>query len=201
MWRFLSISSHQYISKYFDEKTIPDKTTLKQKLIKQALLISVIYNFQSTDDQKLIYSGKLLSDTVVLKDVLRRYDGQEAHTVHLVFTPKLNAKISSKSMSMSSEGLRQRANAPVRQSESTTEVPSSATPSQQTVQQNAAGTSAQTSTNSQNIPNNISNINNVYTQMSSGSGNPHEYFLAQQFAMQAWMQQAYSQYLNQYMNV
>ncbi|XP_035912810.1 homocysteine-responsive endoplasmic reticulum-resident ubiquitin-like domain member 1 protein isoform X1 [Anopheles stephensi] len=42
----------------------------------------------STDEQKLIYSGQLLSDSVVLKDVLRQYDGQQAHTVHLVFTPK-----------------------------------------------------------------------------------------------------------------
>lgn len=44
--------------------------------------------FQSTDEQKLIYSGQLLSDTVVLKDVLRQYEGQQAHTVHLVYTPK-----------------------------------------------------------------------------------------------------------------
>uniref|UniRef100_A0A2M4BHJ3 Putative mucin 19 n=1 Tax=Anopheles marajoara TaxID=58244 RepID=A0A2M4BHJ3_9DIPT len=42
----------------------------------------------STDEQKLIYSGQLLSDSVVLKDVLRQYEGQQAHTVHLVFTPK-----------------------------------------------------------------------------------------------------------------
>jgi hypothetical protein len=43
---------------------------------------------QSTEEQKLIYSGQLLNDAVVLKDVLRQYDGQETHTVHLVFTPK-----------------------------------------------------------------------------------------------------------------
>ncbi|KAL3289046.1 hypothetical protein HHI36_003489 [Cryptolaemus montrouzieri] len=39
-------------------------------------------------EQKLIYSGQLLNDTVVLKDVLRQYEGQETHTVHLVCTPK-----------------------------------------------------------------------------------------------------------------
>lgn len=44
--------------------------------------------FQSTDEQKLIYSGQLLGDSVVLKDVLRQYEGQDAHTVHLVYTPK-----------------------------------------------------------------------------------------------------------------
>lgn len=36
----------------------------------------------------MIYSGKLLSDTVVLKDILRRYEGQDTHTVHLVCIPK-----------------------------------------------------------------------------------------------------------------
>ncbi|KDR12951.1 hypothetical protein L798_12908 [Zootermopsis nevadensis] len=40
-----------------------------------------------TEDQKLIYSGQLLHDSVTLKDILRRYEGQEAHTVHLVCTP------------------------------------------------------------------------------------------------------------------
>lgn len=39
-------------------------------------------------EQKLIYSGKLLSDSVVLKDVLRQYEGQDTHTVHLVCSPK-----------------------------------------------------------------------------------------------------------------
>lgn len=43
---------------------------------------------QKSDEQKLIYSGKLLRDSAVLKDVLRQYDGQDTHTVHLVFTPK-----------------------------------------------------------------------------------------------------------------
>lgn len=48
----------------------------------------MLFALQSTDEQKLIYSGQLLSDSVVLKDVLRQYEGQETHTVHLVYTPK-----------------------------------------------------------------------------------------------------------------
>lgn len=40
------------------------------------------------EEQKLIYSGQLLNDAHILKDVLRQYEGQEAHTVHLVYTPK-----------------------------------------------------------------------------------------------------------------
>lgn len=40
-----------------------------------------------TEDQKLIYSGKLLSDSEFLKDILRWYEGQQTHTVHLVCSP------------------------------------------------------------------------------------------------------------------
>ncbi|KAF5280323.1 hypothetical protein FQR65_LT03132 [Abscondita terminalis] len=42
-------------------------------------------------EQKLIYSGQLLHDTVVLGDVLRQYDGQQTHTVHLVCTSRQNS--------------------------------------------------------------------------------------------------------------
>lgn len=64
------------------------------------LLSIVSSQFQSTDEQKLIYSGQLLSDSVVLKDVLRQYEGQQAHTVHLVYTPKNTRNyMSSQSMS------------------------------------------------------------------------------------------------------
>lgn len=30
----------------------------------------------------------MLSDAVTLKEILRQYDGQNTHTVHLVYTPK-----------------------------------------------------------------------------------------------------------------
>lgn len=46
------------------------------------------YHFQTFEEQKLIYSGQLLNDAHILKDVLRRFEGQETHTVHLVYTPK-----------------------------------------------------------------------------------------------------------------
>lgn len=29
-----------------------------------------------------------MNDAIILKDVLRQYEGQETHTVHLVYTPK-----------------------------------------------------------------------------------------------------------------
>lgn len=51
------------------------------------MFISSIFQ-QSLEEQKLIYSGQLLNDAHILKDILRQYEGQETHTVHLVFTPK-----------------------------------------------------------------------------------------------------------------
>ncbi|CAB3237790.1 unnamed protein product [Arctia plantaginis] len=40
-----------------------------------------------TEEQKIIYSGQLLDDSTILKDVLRTYESQIAHTMHLVCTP------------------------------------------------------------------------------------------------------------------
>ncbi|VVC95784.1 unnamed protein product [Leptidea sinapis] len=54
-----------------------------------------------TDEQKIIYSGQLLDDNTVLKDVLRSYECQ-THTMHLVCTPK------NKMEAQQREGLRQR---------------------------------------------------------------------------------------------
>ncbi|KAB0803495.1 hypothetical protein PPYR_00465 [Photinus pyralis] len=47
-------------------------------------------------EQKLIYSGQLLPDAVVLGDVLRQYEGQETHTVHLVCTTRQNSPLHNK---------------------------------------------------------------------------------------------------------
>lgn len=49
---------------------------------------TVFFFVQSFEEQKLIYSGQLLNDAHILKDILRQYDGQETHTVHLVLKPK-----------------------------------------------------------------------------------------------------------------
>lgn len=133
-----------------------------------------------------------MSDTVVLKDVLREYEGQEAHTVHLVFTPKSrqqskqeaqvtkqSSSTTSSTSNMSTSELRQRHAA----SSSTAASPSSASEPQ--TQQ----------TNMMNIP---SNYFNAFYGTASGDANN---LLAQQYAMHSWMQQAYTQYMNQYMNL
>ena len=120
----------------------------------------------------------------MLKDVLREYEGQEAHTVHLVFTPKtssrlqtklkenpqVNSTIQSQSSDMSTSELRQR--------HTTTNVV------QEQQQQSTT-----------NIPSNYYNA--FYGNMPFDANS----VLAQQYAMQTWMQQAYAQYMNQYMNI
>lgn len=77
----------------YDNTTVTTTTTTVCTLAAQLAQTDVfslsIRVAQKSDEQKLIYSGKLLRDSAVLKDVLRQYDdGQDTHTVHLVFTPK-----------------------------------------------------------------------------------------------------------------
>lgn len=49
-------------------------------------MIYLSFLCQKTEDQRIIYSGQLLTDSVILKDILRPYDedGQLNQTVHLV---------------------------------------------------------------------------------------------------------------------
>lgn len=130
-----------------------------------------------------------MNDTVVLKDVLREYEGQEAHTVHLVFTPKnlpplnrihikeqqnLSPVHCQTNFEMSTNELRQR-------------------------HTSASNTTNDESRQSTSIPN---SYYNGFFQSTSTSGTPDlNNILAQQYAMQSWMQQAYAQYINQYVNM
>ncbi|KAJ0171990.1 hypothetical protein K1T71_012753 [Dendrolimus kikuchii] len=62
----------------------------------------------STEEQKIIYSGQLLDDNTVLKDVLRTYECQLAHTMHLVCSPKRMAEPQKTNPEIEKEGLRRR---------------------------------------------------------------------------------------------
>lgn len=132
-----------------------------------------------------------------MKDVLREYEGQEAHTVHLVFTPKSgsntryenqqtrqSSSVSSSTNQSTSHNTAMSANE-VRQRHTSTVPPTTPSPEQQ--QQS----------NVMNIPSNY--MNAFY----GGSGTPGDAnnILAQQYAMQSWMQQAYAQYMTQYMTL
>lgn len=61
---------------------------------------------QRTEEQKIIYSGQLLEDNTILKDVLRTYESQIAHTMHLVCTP--SRKMPEPQPEPNTDGLRQR---------------------------------------------------------------------------------------------
>lgn len=158
------------------------------------------------EDQKLIYSGQLLVDSAQLKDVLRTYDGQENHTVHLVCSP---SRDSLKSSSNSSITNRNKAS--------------------------SSGTSVTANSNTNNLSsNNSSSTNSSTTSIHNQSetepllqasgddrrpgGDPRELWAAAAAAataatypntaayggmnvahQMAWMQQAYSQYMTHYM--
>ncbi|XP_070505428.1 homocysteine-responsive endoplasmic reticulum-resident ubiquitin-like domain member 2 protein [Chironomus tepperi] len=167
----------------FEDKRILAKASWNIRELKGKL--SEIYP-TSTEEQKLIYSGKLLNDTVVLKDVLREYEGQEAHTVHLVFTPKTSSRLQSKLKENS-------------QNNSTNQSQSSDMSTSELRQRHTATSAATVQEQQQQATTNIpSNYYNAFYGNMPFDANS---VLAQQYAMQSWMQQAYAQYMNQYMNI
>lgn len=100
----------------FEDQTIQCELSWTIKRLK-GLLSEVYPSKPKTDEQKLIYSGQLLNDTIVLKDVLRQYEGQDTHTVHLVLqsnkvfeTSRSNNKNSAQPLQpdINTDGLRQR---------------------------------------------------------------------------------------------
>lgn len=195
----------------FEDQTIKCEPTWTIRRLK-GHLTEVYPGKPSTDEQKLIYSGQLLGDSVVLKDILRHYDGQEAHTVHLVFTPKNNRHTKDfGNTNKASSSTDQRKN-------SKTMSPKSNSSSDGTVTAVTAGSSSQSASGNAGRPAPSDSgasfgadglrQRNV-TAQSTGStvgANPipmatADYIMGQQLAMQNWMQQTYMQYLNQYMNV
>lgn len=187
-----------------------------------------IFYLQKPDDQKLIYSGQLLKDKLILKDILRHYDGiqSQIHTFHLVCAPKFKFSMSSSFGSFSShqrpvnqqqgnstvmyDGLRQRNN--IQGSSSST-----ATSATNNTNQNSSATTSSSVTPNMNnnfpvsssssfgaINNNVFSSFNPFgfqPQQLQQFPLPNEYMLAQQAAIQSWMHQAYVQYMNQYMRL
>lgn len=100
----------------FEDQTIHCELSWTIKRLK-GLLSEVYPSKPKTDEQKLIYSGQLLNDAIVLKDILRQYEGQDTHTVHLVLQPNqlFESTKSNKNMpqqptqpDLNTDGLRQR---------------------------------------------------------------------------------------------
>lgn len=76
--------------------------------------MTIVYLFQNTEDQRLIYYGQLLNDSVTLKDVFTRYEAdEESHTVHLVCMPsKESLKLQARKMSEESNKKKVKEGAP-----------------------------------------------------------------------------------------
>lgn len=133
------------------------------------------------DEQKLIYSGQLLSDTVILKDILRNYDEQNTHTVHLVCAPSRNYKFEAPKPKPNPDMAQPAPSPPTSTSAGTAELrqrPVAVTHSTQ-----------ETMTDFQTLMSTLS-------QLQTNGSDPTQY--AMQLAM---FQQAYMQYMNQYMQM
>lgn len=183
----------------FDDQTIKCEPSWTIRRLK-GHLTEVYPGKPTTDEQKLIYSGQLLGDSVVLKDILRHYDGQKAHTVHLVFTPKNNRHrdFSSSSNSAGSSSSNKAMSPKTSNESGTTSTAPSSRGSNETLRSSEAGTDG---VRQRNVIG--SQSGNAVPAMNTSPISPAsaDYIMGQHLAMQNWMQQAYLQYLNQYINV
>ncbi|XP_053692917.1 homocysteine-responsive endoplasmic reticulum-resident ubiquitin-like domain member 2 protein isoform X2 [Sabethes cyaneus] len=172
--------------------------------------VAETYDDESTDEQKLIYSGQLLSDSVILKDVLRQYDGQQAYTVHLVFTPKNNRfhkdPGDNNSKSSTSKTMAPKLNSETDNVQTSANVARSSGESSRT--HDAASARANNETDGLRHRNAAAGQSTSSVTSDRASSFPTcpistasaDHIMGQQLAMQNWMQQTYMQYFTQYMN-
>lgn len=154
-----------------------------------------------TEDQKLIYSGQLLHDTVILKDILRCYEGQEKHTVHLVCSSSRDfSKVThSHSANMISENQQPQQNTGSRSDHITTTGDDS--PQSSSVLNSNDGLRHRVTTDSHPTWGDPQMMWGMYeNQRTPWSAN--NLYNPADFAQQmAWMQEAYAQYMAQYMQL
>lgn len=185
----------------FEDQTIKCEPSWTIRRLK-GHLTEVYPGKPSTDEQKLIYSGQLLGDSVVLKDILRHYDGQKTHTVHLVFTPKNNRfqkefSYASGSSSTSSSSNR---NMPPKVNETTVPAGSGSSSSSSSTMPTGLDIGAD-GLRQRNVAPNAAGTATAPVAASCPTAPAANNFMEHHLAMQNLMQQAYMQYLNQYMNV
>lgn len=192
----------------FEDQTIKCEPTWSIRKLKGYL--SEVYPCNPTlEEQKLIYSGQLLNDAHILKDVLRKYEGQDTHTVHLVYTPKnrpivpppTKAQYVSKDGSEERDRLMRQSRLPVQQPESA--FTSEGLRHRGSGQESNANTSAAASSQNTTFMNGFFNTSQPFlpvttlNQPNVGQSQT-EYTREQQIAMQNMMHQMYLQYMNQY---
>uniref|UniRef100_A0A0K8VCH0 Homocysteine-responsive endoplasmic reticulum-resident ubiquitin-like domain member 2 protein n=1 Tax=Bactrocera latifrons TaxID=174628 RepID=A0A0K8VCH0_BACLA len=180
--------------------------------------LEMVYpNKPPVDEQKLIYSGQLLNDNLLLKDVIRSYKDVYTHNhiIHLVYTPKnsLNTNfkqkskvgVSSSSANMShsgntGDGLRQRHVTGADSANAAPQYNAQQQYYQQYQQQQQNFLFPQFNQQLQNPPcptYDPNNPRNVLPFPMPGQFNIQA-MATQQAAMYQWMQQVYSQYMEQY---
>lgn len=184
----------------FEDQTIKCEPSWTIRRLK-GHLTEVYPGKPSTDEQKLIYSGQLLGDSVVLKDILRHYDGQKTHTVHLVFTPKNNrfqkegSFASGSSSSSSSSNSNNSKSMSLKVNETTVPTGSSSSSSSSPASSDMVGSDGLRQRNVASSGATPAPVTACPTTPAASN------FMEHHLAMQNLMQQAYMQYLNQYMNV
>ncbi|KAJ9596966.1 hypothetical protein L9F63_011996, partial [Diploptera punctata] len=149
-----------------------------------------------TEDQKLIYSGQLLHDSVILKDVLRRYEGQETHTVHLVCTP---SRVASKTQTRMGDSSQVTANSS-RESVQSQETEISSDGLRHRL--NGSQPDVQPSDSTPNIQFQPPDPRAFWAGAMAGPyASTIRYDPNNMSQQMAWMQQAYTHYVNQYMQL
>ena len=162
--------------------------------------LSVAYpNKPKENQQRLIYSGKLLKDEYILKDVLKHSyeETQTTHTVHLLCTATMsgerdftNAGFTPSPSSSTSDTLRQRA------------VPSSNVSATGTPVVPTTPVSVPTTPNVSTPVSSYSPYSAYYTTANSASPINSNMMAAQYSAAQMmWYQQMYAQQMSQYMQL
>lgn len=174
-----------------EDQNIECRTTWTVRQLK-GHLAEVYPSKPSTDEQKIIYSGQLLDDNTILKDVLRTYECQIAHTMHLVCTP--SRRVETQPVVPNTEGLRRR-NVEVINTDAPTEPP------RQETRQNDQNHNVEMQNYLSSFVNNYGRVP-PYPNYNLGEGylpvsnDPTQ--MANQMMM---MQQAYLQYMQQYANM
>lgn len=147
----------------------------------KAHLAEVYPNKPKTTDQKLIYSGQLLGDTVYLKDVLHRYGSgdqiDQSYTVHLVCAPTM-PYFTDKSRGAGTNGQEQGA---------TVTRPEAIPEPVQVDRLQSQNLENEEANNPGSTPAQLYSAQRYYNQLNS--------------QQMAWMQQAYTHYLTQYMQL
>ncbi|XP_075986058.1 homocysteine-induced endoplasmic reticulum protein [Anticarsia gemmatalis] len=145
-----------------------------------------------TEEQKIIYSGQLLDDNTILKDVLRTYESQIAHTMHLVCTP--SRRVEPPPPVVNTEGIRRR-NVETPQTETPAEPPRPET------RQNDQNHNVEMQNYLSSFVNNYGRVP-PYPNYNFGEGYlPVPNDPAQLANHMMMMQQAYLQYMQQYANM